>query len=628
MHLFVRLVAGTVAIAVVLAALLSMRLAAGPLSLGGLAPSVARILERVTPYQFEIGDLGILWRDWQQGLLVQLDDVRVTSGDGAELVRVDDVAIGFSAQAMARGVIAPTSIEARAAEITLGPRLLAAAAGGGGGGGGGGLDDLLGGLRGPPRVAHPLSFLQTVSVQDVAVRIAEPADSNAVIRGDWRLRVERAELARDDAHRLAGDAALTIARGDEQAQLSISLAPTAAGSGLSLRLNATGLRPAAFADAAPVLAPLVTVDVALQGSAGLEIDAEGRLGSATIDLSGNGGALVADGPLARAASIASPPQRLGVRTLSLRGSFDPTADNLAVDTLAVAFVPGTAFTVPAPVDFRIPLAGITASGSYEGGRAKLAPSTLDLDGLKLSLTGSAENLEASPSGTLSLAATDVRVDDFPRYWPPKLAPGAWRWCTEQLRDGIVPRLDARFDFATRNGATEVTALDARFNVEGLTVDYLPPMPPVRGASGTAIANLTSLRIDIDGGEAAGMAVRDGLVVFPDLDRDPPSIDIDIVVAGPVRAAMTLISSPPLEYDERIGIAPAQTSGETTTRLILRFPLLADLDADAIDIDADVALRNLGIADVAPGIDVSNGQIRMKIDNLGLRTEGRLSVGGV
>ena len=66
-HLFVRLVAGAVAIVVVLVALIVLRLSAGPVSLGALAPSLARMLEDVTPYRFEIGDLGILWRDWQQG---------------------------------------------------------------------------------------------------------------------------------------------------------------------------------------------------------------------------------------------------------------------------------------------------------------------------------------------------------------------------------------------------------------------------------------------------------------------------------------------------------------------------------------------------------------------------------
>ena len=310
-HLFVRLTAAVIAIAIVLAALLTMRLAAGPVSLGILAPSLARMLESVTPYHFEIGDLGVLWRDWRRGLLVRLDDVRVTGDDGAERARIEDLAVGFSARAMARGVIAPTSIEADDAEITLDPRSLTASADSRGSRG---LDDLLGGLRGPPDTARPVSFLETVMLHDVGIRIRDSAGGDPGAGGDWRLRIERADLARDDARRLAGDAALTLARGSEHAEMTIVLAPTAVGGDLSLKLAFAGLRPAVFADAVPALAPLVTFDVPLQGNAGLEVGADGRLGTATIDLVGSGGALVLDGPLARAAGLASPPQRLGVRS--------------------------------------------------------------------------------------------------------------------------------------------------------------------------------------------------------------------------------------------------------------------------------------------------------------------------
>jgi hypothetical protein len=388
------------------------------------------------------------------------------------------------------------------------------------------------------------------------------------------------------------------------------------------------LRPAAFADAAPVLAPLLSFDVPLQGNAELDVGADGRLGTATIDLAGSGGALNLDGPLARAAGFASPPQRLGVRTLSLQGSFDSAVGKLAIDGFAMSFVPGTTLYVPSPVDHRFPLAGLTAAGGYQDGRASVTSALLDLDGLKLMLTASGENLQTAPAGSLTVGAENVRVDDFPRYWPKKLAPGAWEWCTTRLHDGVVPRLNANFTFATRDGATEVTGLDARFDIRRLTVDYLPPMPPVHGATGTATADLKSLRIDIDGGEAAELVVRDGTVLFPDLDRDPPSIDIDLLVTGPVRAAMRLISSPPLEYTERLGIKPEQTSGETSTRLQLRFPLLDDLEAEEMEVDAVVDLRDFGIAGVVDGIDVTGGQARLLIDETRLRADGRLTVAGV
>ncbi len=624
-HLFVRLVAATIAIAIVIAALLAMRLAAGPVSLGVFAPSLAKVLEDVTPYRFRIGDLAVLWRDWRHGLLVRLDDVQVTSDDGGERARIDELAVGFSPWAMARGVIAPTSIDAADAEVTLDPGQLSASPDSADFQG---LDDLFSGLRGPPDTEHPLSFLETAMLRNVSIGVRNPSRGDPATGGGWRLLVKHAKLARDDIGRLTGDAALILARGDEHADVSIALAPTAAAEDLSLDLTFTNLRPAAFADALPVLAPLIAFDVPLQGKAEMKVGADGRLATATIDLTGSGGALNLEGPLAQAAGFASPAQRLGVRTLSLRGSFDATLSKLAIDGASIAFVPGTTLYVPSPVDHRFPLAGLTAAGSYQDGRASVTSALLDLEGLKLAMVGSAENVDTAPAGSLTLRAENVRVDEFPRYWPKKLAPGAWEWCTTRLHDGVVPSLSANFTFATRAGATEVTGLDARFDVQRLSVDYLPPLPPVHNASGTATADLKSLRIDIDGGEAAGLVVRDGSVVFPNLDRDPPNINIDLLVSGPVRAAMGLISHPPLEYTQRLGIKPEQASGETLTRLQLRFPLLDDLKDEDMEVDAVVDLRDFGIAGVVDGIDITGGQARLLIDETGLRADGRLTVAGV
>lgn len=624
-HLFVRLMAGTIAIAIVLAALLAMRLAAGPVSLGVFAPTLANLLEDVTPYRFRIGDLAVLWRDWRHGLLVRLDDVQVSSDDGGERARIDDIAVGFSPGAMARGVIAPTSIEAADAEVTLDPEQLSPSSDSGESPG---IDDLFSGLRGPPDTQHPLSFLETVMLRNVGIGVRDPSRGDAAAAGGWRLLVKDAKLARDNIRRLTGDAALVLARGDEHADVSIALAPTAAAEDLSLNLIFSGLRPAAFADALPVLAPLVSFDVPLQGKSELTVGADGRLGTATIDLTGSGGALNLEGPLAQAAGFASPPQRLGVRTLSLRGSFDATVGKAAIDGMAIAFVPGATLYVPSPVDHRFPLAGLTAAGSYQDGHASITSALLDLDGLKLTLAGSADNVDTAPAGSLTLRAENVRVDDFPRYWPKKLAPGAWEWCTSRLHDGVVPRLNANFTFATRDGATEVTGLDARFDVQRLSVDYLPPLPPVHNAVGSATADLKTLRIDIDGGEAAGLFVRDGSVLFPNLDQDPSNIDIDLLVSGPVRAAMRLISSPPLEYTQRLGINPEQASGETLTRLQLRFPLLDDLKDEDLEVDAVVDLRDFGVAGVVEGVDITGGQARLLIDETRLRADGRLTVAGV
>jgi hypothetical protein len=623
-HLIVRLTATAVAIAIVLLALLSMRLAAGPLSLSALAPSLARLLEGITPYKYEIGDVWVLWRDWKHGLLVGIDDARIIGDENDTHADIDDLTVGFSATAMAQGVIAPTFIEVASSDIRVDRRELAAAPNDAGDGG---LEDLLKGLRGPPDASHPLSFLQAVNLSKVSISLQESRGDAAASGSDWQLIVSQAEFSRDSARRLTGSAAMTLELGEEHADVAIVLAPSAQG-GLQVDLTVANLRPAAFAPLDPSLATLALLDVPLRGSGHIEIGDGGDLNSAMVDVTGNGGALALDDTLARSAGLAVPPQRLNVQTLAFRASFDAAHNRLAVETLEIAFASSTVLHVPAPVDHRFPLAGLTATGVYEDGSLSISAFNLNLDPLRLAMTATAEDLVTAPSGHISVSADDVRVDDFTRYWPRTLAPGAWEWCTTRLRDGVVPRLDAQLAFRTSGDSTEVTGVDARFRVERLTVDYLPPMPPVRGASGAITIDLDNLRIALDRGEAAGLAVSDGSVLISGLNGANQVLDMELLVAGPVQAAMGLIASPPLEYPQRIDVRPEQTSGETTTRLRMRFPLLDDLDEDEMEVDATVALTNFGVTNIVDGVDVTDGQARLHVGGSGLRAEGRLAVAGV
>jgi hypothetical protein len=625
-HFVVRLLAGFVALTVVVLALLAARLSAGPLSLSPLTPMIERALDAATQYRLHIGDARMLWQDWRRGLLVHLNDVQVSGRESPTLASIQDVAVAFSAEAMASGVLAPSSVAASGVAITLGlgpeglwppsPRKS------GEDENGQSLVDMLAGLRSPPDVRRPLSFLFDLHLDDVALNLEGPPTEGL------RMRVEKAQFTRDATAALRGSADLTLSHAGEVATVSLKLGSAGADDPVDGHLDFSGLRPAAFAELAPDLAPLAALDTALQGKLALKFASDGTLGEADVDFSGGAGALVITKDLAGSAGLATPEQRLPLRGLAVQATLVPGQAQYSVRKAEIAFEPGTMVYVPSPVDHRYPLSLLSGSGSYANARLSIPSLDADLGGLRLTASASVENLTTAASGTATVTASDVKVDQFRRYWPPKAAPGAHDWCIEHLRDGVVPRVTARLAFATHNGATEVTSLDADFGIERLTVDYLPPMPPVRGATGRARVDLKTMRIDITGGQSAGLVIHGGTAHFPDLDRDIPSIDIDLTVAGPVRSAMDVIAHEPLAYPQKIGISPAQTSGELSARLKLGFPLLAKLKIEQMDINAAVELMNAGVADLAKGIGISNAQMHLDIDTAGLRAAGRLAIANI
>ena len=624
-HVVVRLLAGLITFFLVMLALLAARLSAGPMSLAPVMPMIESALAAATPYRFRIGDGDLLWRNWRRGLRVHLTDVEISGEDKTARGYIRSVAIAFSAEAMAHGVLAPSSIEASHGALTLerGLGLAWPVSSPSDDGDPGSFAGLLAGLRSPPDPRRPLSYLIDVRADDVTVNLRNPG-----VDGGWRSRIESARFARDDDNALNGSAAITLAHAGEDASIRIDLDAASADATVDGEVVFSGVRPAAFAMLAPELAPLAAVDVPLTGRVSLDLAPDGTPGDIELALSGGAGVLVLTKPLLEAVGVASPEQRLPLRRLALQASLGPTGTRIAVHNAELAFEPGTMAYIPAPVDHWFPLSRVSGNGSFADERLSLSALTIDLGGLQLTASAAVDNVRAGPSGAGSVTARNVKVDDFRRYWPPNAAPGAYRWCTQHLRDGIVPRVRANVAFASRDGRTEVTSVNADFGVERLTVDYLPPMPPVRNASGTAKVDLKTMTIKISGGQSAGLAVSGGTVFFPDLDRDLPSIEIDLALAGPVRSAMNLIANPRLAYPQKLGLSPGQTSGDLTARLNLGFPLLAALKIEEMDVRAAVDLINTGITDITKGVDISNAQVHLDIDTAGMRAAGRLAVANV
>ena len=369
-----------------------------------------------------------------------------------------------------------------------------------------------------------------------------------------------------------GQAAINLSRGEELGKLTLDIAPAGdAGSGLAADVAFDGVRLVPFAALAPALAPLAALDLPLEGTIQVSVDATGAVGSGSAAINGGPGTLVLSRELARTAGLDAAEQRLPVRSIDVQATFDPAGEAIGVQNAAIVFAPRTMLRVPAPLDHSFPIAGLSASGTYARGKLDVAQASLDLVDVQLSASGALEGLPKTAAGAVDIAVRGLEVNDFRRYWPPALASGAYQWCTEHLRDGVVPQAHARLVLASRNGSTTVGSFTGGFDAERLTVDYLPPMPAIRDVRGTATFDMKSLRIAVSGGQGAGITIRGGTVDFPDLDHDPPSIAIDARLTGPVRGAMAVIASQPLAYPQRAGIEPSQTLGRLQRPVEARLP---------------------------------------------------------
>lgn len=392
-------------------------------------------------------------------------------------------------------------------------------------------------------------------------------------------------LLRRDRNRVAAQAALAVATpagGTTRLELAASLER---GGVMDAALTLHDLRPADFAAADEALADLALADLPLSGTVEATASLEGErigLDLLTAALTAGPGVLVLPDPVHHAYALD------GIR---LRLSASDDLRHVVVDDLA-----------------------ITVAG---------APPTVI--GLRAAAVQGAEGMEATADVSLDRVATDRLAE----LWPAAVAPNAREWIIAHLSDGDVSGLGLHVALAGADADTlALTALDGRAQVQGVTVDYLPPMPTVADAAAELIFEQEAVRLVLSGGRVFDLSVTGGELVFDKLHDDDPTADIKVSVQGPLVDALRLVDSPPLGYVSRYGLPLKGVKGRQVTDLHLAFPLLADLTFDDMQVEAVSRLTGVALPTVAFEQDLTQGELALRVDTKGLKVEGNAAIGEV
>jgi len=344
--------------------------------------------------------------------------------------------------------------------------------------------------------------------------------------------------------------------------------------------------PAALAQQSDVLKPLADVNLPVTGSLGFDLDDAFRPKAAQFSLLSEAGTFNALG-------LYEAP--IPVKSLFLHGKADLAAGMALID------------------DFRLDLDGPTLKA-----------------GLKIETEGAARNI--SFTGVLF----DMPMDDLKHFWPPGLAADAQSWVTHHLSKGIATRatidLDLAYDAAAEHPVT-VKSLGGKIDYKDITVDYMPPLQPVTGASGTAEYGADHFTLHVTGGKLLDMNLQKSEIRILDLDpaQHPQGarIEIEDELSGPLKTALKVLDSPPLGYPEKLGLKSAEVAGEAKKlKLSFKFPLHKSITMHDVAVTADAVLDEVLLKDVVAGMDLTGGPFDLHVDNDALKAEGKAKLAGM
>jgi hypothetical protein len=231
--------------------------------------------------------------------------------------------------------------------------------------------------------------------------------------------------------------------------------------------------------------------------------------------------------------------------------------------------------------------------------------------------------------SLNLTAGGLSFNDLPLLWPQPMAVNPRNWVTQHLRDGSIQQaqmtLTAQLDPA--NNSLPVVKTQGTITVQGSTVDYFPPLPPIEKVDGIASFTETGMDITLTSGQQAGSRLKQGKVGISGFDKPDQLIDIAVELAGPLADAMAIIGHPKLQLIQELGLKPEGINGDGQIALKFQFPLQNSLRLPDVATTVRAKLANVVVANLVNQHGVSDGNLTLDLDNKGMVVAGQVKLAG-
>jgi len=584
-------------LASVAAAGLAVRLAQGPLALPWIAEALenaANTADQAT--RVRIGGVLLAWdaSGFDRPIELHLSDITLTDADGVAVAALPEAMVGLSIRALLFGRIAARSVAVRGLALRLmrsadgsfaldlgtqGERLDAgheAAGGEGARGGGAALAYVLRLLTGPDVGPFGRHQLRQVSLRDAHVAIAD-----AELETSWSLPSLNIDLRRS-GDGLEAEGAATLRLGTESVSLGVAAEWHPGDAGTALAIRVAPVRPASLAAASPKLAPLAMLDAEIAANLRLQLDQQFRHSTVALVVNLAEGRIVVPGS-----------QGIPIRGGTLTLAATPERLELSHARVQLDGIAGRA----APV--------IAASGTLQFGEA--------------------------PSVSLSAELARFDLAGLAHVWPEGLGGNERAWLVANLTAGVVRDLAVTLEAALPADFSNVMPrrMQVSGRVDGATVHYLRPMPPVEDARG-------QFRIDLDAVEVIAEAARigrgvqgRGTVRLSGLSASPQQADIALDVTAPVPPVLALLQHPRLKLFDARPLPPAvrDATGNASAKLTLRFPLLDDLPVEDVKVGVEGEATDAKFPKLLAGQDVTDGRLSFAVGNDGLRVGGQARLAG-
>ncbi|MEL6452002.1 MAG: hypothetical protein AAFQ19_12135 [Pseudomonadota bacterium] len=583
---------------------------------------------------------------------VRMTDVSVVTGDGSEVVAFGEMRVGITTAALLQGRMQPSDISVSGIFATLrreldGSVVLAS-----------GLDltasptqeaatfaQLIEGID-DVLMQPALQALTMAEIQALTLRVEDVRSGRAWTVDGGRVRLDRTE----DAVRITSDLAV-LNGGQGVATIEANYESVIGDAAASFGVAVADVDASDIATLAPPFAWLDVLRAPISGAMRGGVDSGGAVAPLNASLNIGAGVI-------QPTEATRPVPFDAARSYF---TYDPDAQVITFDELSVesewitARVEGQTVLGIGPTGGLDDLVGQFRASTLSANPADLYPEPvafeaaemdfrLTLDPFRLDVgqalfqdKGQAllarGSFEAAAEGWKYAADAQmdgVSPDRLLAIWPEPFVPRTRQWLLDNLLAGQLRDLD----FVIRDAPGSPPTVYASFAYEDAIVRYVPTLPEIRAARGSASLLDNRFVVAVDAGQVTApeggvVDVAGSSFIIPDVrvKGGAPAV-VRLAATGSVTSALSLLDQPPLNIMTKAGLSPDLAAGSLQLAGTLALPLRRGIKAADLDYSATGTARDVVSTDLIEGRSLAAETLRVAARSDSVVVSGAGTLDGV
>lgn len=448
--------------------------------------------------------------------------------------------------------------------------------------------------------------------------------------------------------------------GQWYADLSASYRRETRSFSISTRVN--DLVPANISDEIFALSQLARVKVPLSGQVEMEVTDQGLITKATGEFVATAGevglpdylaepliidegSLRADyDPVTGSVVITDSTLLVGGSRAQLKGSLLPernaegrlTALRIMLEARNVAIDAQGTVTSPVTVD----QVRFTGKAAIEEARVDIDDLVVMSGNSGVRLRGAITGGADSPGIRLAGRMKDISATFLKQIWPPIVVPKTRKWVNDNVREGRITEGEFVINLPVdalaavqRQRKLPPGAVNLSFRMDGVKSGYFKDLPPLINGSGEAHLTDNEFRLKLDGADvvmpsgATARLTAGTMLVRDVVGREPPA-EFDLDVTGTAQPLIEFLDQPALNLIRHTGFDTSKLTADASVKVKLNLPLIKSPPKNAIAVTVTAKLVNAALQDALPGIDLSQGDIDLTVEDGVFKARGPALVAGI